>query len=127
MQRNKNLLMIKTSNQLLNQIIDSIEDVKGEDITILDLREIDNAVCEYFVVCSGNSNTHVSSIASVIEKKVRTNLKERPLQVEGKENAQWVLLDYASIVVHVFQKHIREYYDIESMWGDAKRINIELN
>ncbi|CAI9428963.1 ribosome-associated protein [Candidatus Ornithobacterium hominis] len=119
--------MTEKENPLLHQIIDSIQDVKGEDITILDLREIDNAICQYFVICSGNSNTQVSAIASMVEKKVRNELKERPLQVEGKDNAQWVLLDYASIVVHVFQKHIREYYDIESMWGDAKKINIELN
>lgn len=113
-----------SSKKLLKFIVDGIEDVKGEDITVLDLSEIDNAVSDYFVVCSGNSNTQVSAIASSIEKKVRNEAKERPISKEGQENSQWILLDYASIVVHVFQKPVREYYDIESMWGDAQVIHV---
>ncbi|MCK0203818.1 ribosome silencing factor, partial [Ornithobacterium rhinotracheale] len=76
-------------------------------------------------VCTGNSNTQVSAIANSIERTVRKESKERPISVEGKENAMWVLLDYASVVVHVFQRNVREYYDIESMWGDAKTINVQ--
>ncbi|MRJ10495.1 ribosome silencing factor [Ornithobacterium rhinotracheale] len=114
-----------SSKKLLDSVVLGIEDLKGEDITVLDLREIENAVCDYFVVCTGNSNTQVSSIANSIERTVRKENKERPISVEGKENAMWVLLDYASVVVHVFQRNIREYYDIESMWGDAKTINVQ--
>lgn len=112
-----------TSNKLVDAVVDSIEDIKGENITILDLKEIDNAVSEYFIICNGNSNTQVSAIAANIEKKVRNTIKERPIHVEGTENAQWILLDYGNVVVHVFQKHIREFYDLESMWGDAKLIS----
>uniref|UniRef100_UPI0039A4CC9A ribosome silencing factor n=1 Tax=Ornithobacterium rhinotracheale TaxID=28251 RepID=UPI0039A4CC9A len=115
-----------SSKKLLDSVVLGIEDLKGEDITVLDLREIENAVCDYFVVCTGNSNTQVSAIANSIERTVRKESKERPISVEGKENAMWVLLDYASVVVHVFQRNIREYYDIESMWGDAKTINVQL-
>jgi ribosome-associated protein len=82
-------------------------------------------VADYFVICSGNSNTQVSSIAGNVEKKVRNELQDRPWHVEGSENAMWVLVDYISVVVHVFQKHIREYYDIEELWGDAKVITVE--
>ena len=119
--------MNKTINkeQLIQQIIDAIQDVKGEDIMIFALSKIENSVAETFIICSGNSNTQVSAIAGSIEKKVRNELQERPWHVEGTENALWVLVDYVSVVVHVFQKHIREYYDIEELWGDAKITKIE--
>lgn len=119
--------MNKTVNkeQLIHQIIDAIQDVKGEDIMIFDLSKIENSVAETFIICSGNSNTQVSAIAGSIEKKVRNELQERPWHVEGTENAMWVLVDYVTVVVHVFQKHIREYYDIEELWGDAKITKIE--
>ncbi len=119
--------MNKTNKKelLIQQIIDAIQDVKGEDIMVFDLSKIENSVAETFIICSGNSNTQVSAIAGSIEKKVRNELQERPWHVEGTENALWVLVDYVSVVVHVFQKHIREYYDIEELWGDAKITKIE--
>ena len=114
-------MSIKSEKQLLiNTIIDSIQDTKGEDIRILDLTNIENAAADYFIICSANSNTQVNAIAGNIERRVRNELKERPWHTEGEENALWVLVDYISVVVHVFQKHIREYYDIEDLWSDAK-------
>ena len=110
---------------LLANIIQGIEDVKGNDIDILDLRELENTVCDYFVICNGNSNTQVNAIVNSIQKAVSKELKEKPWHVEGTENGEWVLMDYVHIVVHVFQKHIREYYRIESLWGDAKITTIE--
>ncbi|WP_040278696.1 ribosome silencing factor [Psychroserpens damuponensis] len=112
-------------DQLISTVIAGIEDVKGKEITILDLREIENTVCDYFVICEGTSNTQVNAIVNSIQKKVSKELKDNPWHVEGSDNAEWVLLDYVNIVVHVFQKHIREYYDIESLWGDAKTTQIE--
>ena len=115
-----------TEKQLLiDKIVESIQDTKGEDIQIFDLSGIENSVAETFIICSGNSNTQVSAIAGNIEKKVRNDLKERPWHVEGTENAMWVLVDYVSVVVHVFQRQIRDYYEIEELWGDAKVISIE--
>ena len=115
-----------TEKQLLvDKIVVAIQDTKGEDIQIFDLSGIENSVAETFVICSGNSNTQVSSIAGNIEKKVRNDIRERPWHVEGTENAMWVLVDYVSVVVHVFQKQIRDYYDIEELWGDAKITKIE--
>lgn len=105
---------------LINKIIEAIQDVKGEDIKIFDLSGIENSVAETFIICSGNSNTQVSAIAGTIEKKVRNELKDRPWHVEGADNALWVLVDYVSVVVRIFQKHIRDYYEIEELWGDAQ-------
>lgn len=112
-------------DQLLTQILLGIENVKGQEIEILDLRDIENSVCDYFIISSGTSNTHVNAIVNSIQKTVSKELKENPWHVEGEDNAEWVLMDYVDIVVHVFQKHVREFYDIESLWGDAKSIKIE--
>jgi len=114
-----------SADQLITAVISSIEDVKGNDISILDLREIENTVCDYFIICEGTSNTQVNAISNSVQKKVSKELKENPWHVEGEDNAEWILIDYVNVVVHVFQKHIREYYDIESLWGDAKTTLIE--
>ena len=113
------------NDALLATIIKGIEEVKGNDIDILDLRAIENTVCDYFVICNGNSNTQVNAIVNSIQKIVSKELKDKPWHVEGSDVADWVLMDYVHIVVHVFQKHIREYYNIESLWGDAKITSIE--
>ena len=113
------------ADQLITTIIGGIEEVKGKEITILDLREIDNTVCDYFIVCEGTSNTQVNAIVNSIQKQVSKTLKDKPWHIEGTDNAEWVLMDYVNVVVHVFQKHIREYYDIESLWGDAKTTEIK--
>ena len=114
-----------STDDLLSSIIKGIEDVKGLDIDILDLRGIDNSVCDYFVICNGNSNTQVNAIVGSVQKGVSKELKDKPWHIEGTDIGEWVLMDYVSIVVHVFQKHIREYYNIESLWGDAKITSIE--
>ena len=113
------------ADQLIASILSGIEDVKGKEINILDLREIENTVCDYFIVCEGTSNTQVNAIVNSIQKKVSKELKDKPWHIEGNDNAEWVLMDYVNVVVHVFQKHIREYYDIESLWGDAITTQIE--
>lgn len=120
--------MAKKSNNndmLLSLIIKGIEEVKGNDIDILDLREIDNSACDYFIICNGSSNTQVNAIVNSIQKTVSKEIHEKPWHVEGNENGEWVLMDFVHIVVHVFQRHIREYYDIESLWGDAKITSIQ--
>lgn len=114
-----------STDDLLASIIKGIEDVKGLDIDILDLRGIDNSVCDYFVICNGNSNTQVNAIVGSVQKGVSKELKDKPWHVEGTDVGEWVLMDYVNVVVHVFQKHIRDYYNIESLWGDAKITSIE--
>ena len=118
---------LENTDLLIAAIVDAIEDIKGEDIRILDLRDIENSVCKYFIICSGSSNTQVNALAGSVQKKVSKSLREKPFQVEGTESAEWVLLDYIDIVVHIFQKSVRDYYDIESLWGDAKLTEIASN
>jgi len=115
------------SDALIATVLSGIEDVKGKEIVLLDLREIENTVCDYFIICEGTSNTQVNAIVSAIQKKVSKELKDKPWHVEGEDNGEWVLIDYVNVVVHVFQKHIRDYYDIEGLWGDAKTTVIETN
>lgn len=119
--------MVKKTNTdaLLAHIIEGVEEVKGEDINILDLREIENNVCQYFVVCSGNSNTQVRAISNSVQKVVSKALREKPWHVEGQDTSEWVLMDFVDIVVHIFQKQTRSHYDIESLWGDAKQTLVE--
>lgn len=109
-----------SADELIAVIIKGIYDVKGENIQLLDLREIENTVCDYFIICSGNSNTQVNAISGSVQKVVSKEIKDKPWHIEGEMNAEWVLMDYVNVVVHVFQKHVREFYDIESLWGDAK-------
>ena len=113
------------TDQLVTQIIKGIEEVKGQHIEILDLRAIENTVCDYFIICDGTSNTQVNAIVNSVQKTTSKAIKEKPWHVEGSDNAEWVLIDYVHVVVHVFQKHIREFYDIEGLWGDAKSVKIE--
>ncbi|WP_222983570.1 ribosome silencing factor [Flagellimonas meishanensis] len=114
-----------SADELIALILDGIDEVKGVDVNLLDLREIENTVCDYFIICTGTSNTHVNAIVSSIQKTVSKAIHDKPWHVEGSENAEWVLMDYVNVVVHVFQKHIREFYDIEGLWGDAKVTMVE--
>ena len=114
----------KGTDQLITEIVRGIEEIKGQDIEILDLREIENTVCDYFIICNGTSNTQVNAIVNSVQKLVSKTLREKPWHVEGSNNAEWVLLDYVDVVVHVFQKQIREFYNIEGLWGDATSLKI---
>ena len=112
---------------LIDKIIQGIENVKGESIQKMDLRKIENTPFEFFVICSGSSNTQVSAIVSSIQKNVSKTLHEKPLHTEGLETSEWVLIDYVNVVVHVFQRKTREFYNIEELWGDAISTQIVSN
>ncbi|MGK0126972.1 MAG: ribosome-associated protein [Candidatus Azotimanducaceae bacterium] len=116
-----------SEDELITVIIKGIEEIKGIDIQLFDLREIENTVTNYFVICTGNSNTQVKAISQSVQKMVSKELKDKPWHIEGEGNAEWILMDYVNVLVHIFQKHIREYYDIESLWGDAKITTITTN
>ena len=111
---------IDATNILLENIINAIQDVKGKEIISLDLRKIDSAICKYFVICTGTSNTHVNSIESNIKKTISRDLGEKPFHIEGNNIGEWVLMDYSDIIVHVFQEKTRAFYNIKDFWGDAK-------
>jgi len=116
---------LDVSDILLETIIEGIREVKGIDTSILDLKKIETAVCKYFVICSGTSNTHVSSIADSVKKNVSKEIQEKPWHIEGLNTSEWVLIDYSDIVVHVFQEQTREFYRLEDLWGDAEIRTIE--
>ena len=119
-------LQPQASSELLQKfVVEGLQEIKGENITILDLREIDNAVTDFFIIAEGNSNTQVNALSDSVHKCVRENVGDRPWHIEGKENAEWVLMDYVNVVVHIFQKGIREFYDLESLWGDAPTTTLE--
>ena len=116
-------------NNLIEKIVDGISDVKGQNIRMIDLRKIENRLCDFYIICSGSSNTHVSAILESVKKKISKSLKEKPSHIEGEENAEWILLDYINVVVHIFQEQVREFYKIEELWGDCKinKIPIKIN
>jgi ribosome-associated protein len=101
-------------------IIDCIQEKKGSRIVQINLTNTDNSVCDFFIIAHGDSSTQVKAIAANIEDHLRKQQKIRPLHTEGYENAQWVLLDYNTIVVHIFQQDTREYYKLEELWADAE-------
>jgi len=97
-----------------------MQEKKALDIVLLDLREIKNAFADFFIICSGNSDTQLEAIANSIDEEVYKGLKENPWHIEGRENKEWMLLDYVSVVAHIFKKDKREFYSLENLWGDAK-------
>jgi ribosome-associated protein len=111
--------------QLLDAIVQGIQEVKGKDIVVLDLNNVPNTVCGYFVVCHGDSATQVESIARSVEEFTRKLAGEKAWHTEGERNAEWILLDYISVVVHIFHRDKRSYYALEDLWGDAARREYE--
>ncbi|MBL0175051.1 MAG: ribosome silencing factor [Ignavibacteria bacterium] len=107
-----------TSKELARAIADLAIEKKAKDISILDLHTLSD-VTDYFVVCTGDSDTHVKAIADAIDDGMRPE-GARVWRSEGYNNLQWVLLDFVDVVVHVFQQKVRAYYDLERLWGDAK-------
>jgi ribosome-associated protein len=112
------------SKILCDTIVEGMQENKAKDIVVLDLREISNAVCDFFVICSGDSSTQVDGISSSVVRHTRKELSEKPYSVEGKTNREWVLLDYVSVVAHVFYKETRAFYELEDLWADAVRTDI---
>jgi ribosome-associated protein len=108
------------SDKVIDCIVKGIQEKKGKEILSIDLSKIDNAVCRYFIICHGDSNTQVNAIAQSIEKMMQENLQEKVWHSQGYENAQWILLDYFDYMVHIFQKDTREFYNLESLWADGK-------
>lgn len=108
-----------SSKKLCDTIVEGMQENKAKDITVLDLRKISGAICDYFIICSGDSNTQVDGISTSIQKYTRKELKEKPWHIEGKNGSEWILLDYVNVVVHIFQKELRSHYDLEDLWADA--------
>ena len=111
----------KISSELLcDTIVEGMQENKAKNITVMDLRKIPGAICDFFIVCSGESSTQVDGISNAIQRLTRKELQEKPWHVEGKNGSEWILLDYVNVVAHVFYKELRGFYDLEDLWADAK-------
>lgn len=108
-----------SSSELSLSVIEGMIEKKANNVVLMDLRKVHNAIADYFVICSGNSDTQIDAIAKSVEATVYKKTKQDPWNREGRQNREWILLDYVDVVVHVFQKEKRSFYDIESLWGDA--------
>ena len=111
---------MKETETLVGTIIKGIQEKKGSRIVVADLTGIEGTICNTFVVCQGNSPTQVEAIADSIGEMAREKLHEKPAHVVGLGNAQWVAMDYGDVMVHVFLPEVRDYYDLENLWEDAK-------
>jgi ribosome-associated protein len=106
--------------QLADTAVEGILEVKGKNISILNLKHIHNRVCDYFIICQAESTTQLNAIAGSVEEMVKTRTGERPYRKEGFENSEWILVDYVTVVIHIFQSEIRNFYNLESLWADAE-------
>jgi ribosome-associated protein len=107
------------SEKLSKAVVAGMQEKKAQDIVVMDMREIKNAVADFFVLCSGSSDKQLEAIARSIDEEVEKKIKESPWHTEGKNNKEWMILDYISVVAHVFRKDRREFYALEKLWGDA--------
>jgi ribosome-associated protein len=114
-----------SSEKLCDAIVKGMQEKKAIDISVLDLRKVKNAVADFFVICSGGSDKQLDAIADSVDEEVFKAVQENPWHIEGKNNKEWVLLDYFDVVVHIFRKDKRDYFALEKLWGDAEFIDIE--
>lgn len=114
-----------TSDKLCQIVVKGMKEKKADDIVVLDLRKVNSAVADFFVICNGNSDTQIDAIADSVESEVHKVNKENPWHKEGLNNKSWVLIDYVDVVAHVFNKENREFYNLEALWGDAQVERIE--
>ncbi|MEY3598190.1 MAG: ribosome silencing factor [Bacteroidota bacterium] len=111
--------------QLLDIVVQGMQELKAKNIVILDLRKLESAMADYFVIASGSSSTHVEAIANSVEKFTEELMDESPRRVEGKRNGKWVLMDYFNTIVHVFDEETRDFYSLEQLWGDGEITRIQ--
>ena len=112
------------SEKLSDIIVRGMQEKKATNIVILDLRKVKNAVADFFILCSGASDKQLDAITDSIDEEVFKELKENPWHIEGKNNKEWMLLDYIDVVAHVFRKDRRDFYALERLWGDADIVEI---
>ena len=116
-----------SSDVLSGWVVDGMLEKKASDVILLDLRDVKHAIADYFVICSGNSDTQIDAISESIEKEIHKHVKQNPWKREGQQNKEWILLDYVDVVAHVFNKEKRKFFGLEELWGDAKITAIESN
>lgn len=107
------------NSKIFKTIIRAIQDKKGEKIISLDLRKVEEAVADFFIICEANNPQQIRAIADSVEDLVKKQTGEMPYHLEGKQTLQWVLVDYVNIVVHIMMPESRKFYKLEEMWSDA--------
>ena len=112
------------AEKLVDTIIKGIQEKKGQDITVVDLRGIDGAIASFFVICQGNTPTQVEAITDSVAETARIDASEKPAHVVGLELAHWVAMDFTDVIVHIFVPDMRSYYNIENLWQDAQQTEI---
>lgn len=114
-----------SAQKLSSLIVKGMQEKKANEIVLMDLRKVKNAVADFFVICSGNSDKQLDAIADSVDAEVYKGINENPWHVEGKNNKEWMILDYTNVVVHIFRKDRRSFYALEKLWGDAEITEIE--
>ena len=110
------------AEEIVATVVEAMDAVKGKEIVTLDLRETGTAVTDYFVICHANSKTQVDAIADKIIDEVRDKNGIKPYHIEGRDNTEWILIDFVDVVVHVFLQSMRQFYQLEELWADAEKI-----
>jgi ribosome-associated protein len=116
----RTITRLTRNSKIFKTIIKAIQDKKGDNIVSLDLRKIPEASADFFIVCQASSSPQIKAIADNIEDQVKQEIGELPYKHEGRQTAQWVLIDYVNIVVHVMHPETRKFYKLEEMWSDAE-------
>ena len=111
--------MENDSKALVEVIVNALQDKKGKNIITVDMQKLPGSICNYFVICEGNTPTQVSALSDSVWDKVATELKQKPLGADGIRNAQWVAMDYGNVILHIFLPELRAYYNLENLWEDA--------
>ena len=104
---------------LVNTIIDALQEKKGKKIITMDLSKLEGSICQYFIICQGNTPTQVSALSDSVWDIVYDRLREKPMGAIGMQQAQWIAMDYGTVMIHIFIPAIREYYNLENLWEDA--------
>ena len=112
--------MKNTFPPVVLEALEGISEIQGEKTIVMDLRKLENAVCDYFIITEAQSTTQVSAISEAINKRIRKQCDDRPWHTEGVGQNQWILIDYINVVIHIFQTESRDFYDIESLWEGAQ-------
>ena len=118
--KKQKITKVASAESILKAALKGIEDKKGESIIYINLKSVENASAEYFVICQAQSRTQVEAIADSVEHFIKENVGENPWHVEGYQNAEWILLDYVNVVIHVFQPDARIFYNLEKLWADGE-------
>ena len=108
------------TKHLIGTIVEGIQEKKGKGIVVADLTEIEDTICNYLIICEGNTPSQVSAIVDSVREVARINDHRKPFSVDGLRNAEWVAMDYSDVLVHVFLPDVREFYNLENLWADAK-------